>query len=171
MFHRARESISAKGSIRAKSSDSSASGPEPNGHPHPLLNGDAKANGVPATVEVDNTNAEGKTAAQRQQEESHVPPGHELKRPSTETRKRQLSFTEEKVQRAEERRKHDEQEENERRERRRRLHEEVSFHDSRYSDGRSKSEHHTSQDPLRDNYGDLPLNMSQMEERVYSSTE
>ena len=30
---------------------------------------------------------------------------------------------------------------------------------------------HTSQDPLRDNYGDLPLNMSQMEERVYSSTE
>ena len=118
--------MASKGSIRAKSSDSSASGPEANGHPHPLLNGDAKANGVPATPEVDNTNAEGKTAAQRQQEESHVPPGHTLQRPSTETRKRQLSFTEEKVQRAEERRKHDEQEEKERRERRRRLHEEVS---------------------------------------------
>ena len=125
VFHRARESMSSKGSIRAKSSDSSASGSGANGH-HPLLNGDAKANGVPATPEVDNTNAEGKTAAQRQQEESHVPPGHALQRPSTETRKRQLSFTEEKVQRAEERRKHEEQEEKERKERRRRLHEEVS---------------------------------------------
>ncbi|KAH9924394.1 aspartyl-tRNA synthetase cytoplasmic [Fomitopsis serialis] len=91
------------------------------------------------TPEVDNTNAEGKTAAQRQQEQSETPEAHGSNRPSSDGSRR-LSFTEEKVNRAQEREKHDEQEENERKQRRVRLHDE---------------------DPLRDNYGDLPLNMSQ----------
>ncbi|KAH9830768.1 aspartyl-tRNA synthetase, cytoplasmic [Rhodofomes roseus] len=142
VFHRARESISSKGSVRAKTPDSPDGSSTPsNGHAHPLLNGHAKANGAPTTAEVDSTNAEGKTAAQRQQEEAEILKTHELRRPSTEGRRR-LSFTEEKVQRAHEREKHDEQEESERKERRKRWHDE---------------------DPLRDNYGDLPLNMSQVE--------
>ncbi|KZT64350.1 lysyl-tRNA synthetase [Daedalea quercina L-15889] len=140
-FHRARESMSSRSSLRAKSPEPTKASPTTgNGHAQPPLNGSAKTNGALATTEVDDTNAEGMTAAQRQQEEeARIPETHKQKRSSSESTSRRLSFTEEKVQRAKERHKHDELEEMERKERRKRLH-----------DG----------DPLRDHYGDLPLNMS-----------
>lgn len=164
-FHRARNSIvSSTSLVCSKSLHSSASDPSSNGLA-PLV-ADSKNGGL-ATPEVDHTNAEEKTAAQRQQEEAHVPPSHVLNRPSTENARRQLSFTEERVQRAEERRNQDEQDEKERKELRRRLHEEVCT--PRQTE-RVYESNYSHQDPLRDNYGDLPLNMSQLEESTYPSS-
>ncbi|KAH9931842.1 uncharacterized protein B0H18DRAFT_1116095 [Fomitopsis serialis] len=115
-----------------------------NPYPRSAKSPNSSANGAPMTPEVDDTSTEGKTPAQRQQDQSEVPETHWLKRPPSEGSRR-LSFTEEKVNRVQEREKHDEQEERQRKEHRKRLHDE---------------------DPLRDNYGYLPLNMSQVELRT-----
>ncbi|KZT04593.1 aspartyl-tRNA synthetase cytoplasmic [Laetiporus sulphureus 93-53] len=88
---------------------------------------------------VDDTNADCPTAAQRQQAHEPDKP-HHTQRPSTEMRRRRMSFTEQKVERHMERKEIDKREAAERKERQKHAHDE---------------------DPLRDNYGDLPMNMSQ----------
>lgn len=125
-IHRARTSVSNLSS-RSKSPLPSPTSQTTNGKAHPLLNGDAKAaNGVPQIV-VDNTNAQGETAAQEQQQNVSDDPRqtNHLQRPSTNSRSRRLSFTEQKAERRDERRGKDEEEDRARKERQKKLYDEV----------------------------------------------
>ena len=70
----------------------------------------------------EDTNASGKTAAQKQQEATNG-----LKRPSSVVDDRRLSFTEQKEERREEREVKDEEETRLRKERMKKAHEEVCF--------------------------------------------
>ncbi|KAI0766828.1 aspartyl-tRNA synthetase cytoplasmic [Trametes elegans] len=113
-----------------------------NGDAHPLLNGKAEK-AAPPHIKVDDTNANGETAAMQQQSHDEA---KELRRPSSASERR-LSFTEQKEERRADREAKDDEDTRLRKERLKKAHDE---------------------DPLRDNWGDLPLNMSQSRaERKY----
>lgn len=103
-----------------RSSSKSSSRTAVNGDAHPPANGHAEKALKHATFE--DTNASGKTAAQKQQEATNG-----LKRPSSVVDDRRLSFTEQKEERREEREVKDEEETRLRKERMKKAHEEVCF--------------------------------------------
>ncbi|EIW62843.1 aspartyl-tRNA synthetase cytoplasmic [Trametes versicolor FP-101664 SS1] len=126
-----------------RSSSKASSKDSLNGGAHPVTNGKIEKTAKPS-VEIDDTNAKGETAARKQQAKDAA---NGLPRPSTNS-ERPLSFTEQKEDRKAEREAKDDEEAKARKERMQKLHEE---------------------DPLRDNWGDLPLNMSQIRvERKYN---
>ncbi|KAI0644501.1 aspartyl-tRNA synthetase cytoplasmic [Trametes meyenii] len=113
-----------------------------NGDTHPPANGHSDKVTKPG-IEVDKTNANGGTAATLQQSQDAA---HELKRPGTGSERR-LSFTEQKEERKAEREAKDDEDVRLRKERLQKAHDE---------------------DPLRDNWGDLPVNNVQTRaERKY----
>ncbi|KAI0633761.1 aspartyl-tRNA synthetase cytoplasmic [Trametes polyzona] len=118
-----------------RSASKSSSRDSVNGKAHPLLNGKADKTTSPH-VEVDDTNAKGETAATEQQSKDAI---KGIQRPSSISDRR-LSFTEQKEERKAEREAKDDEDYHLRKERMRKAHDE---------------------DPLRDHWGDLPLNMSQ----------
>ncbi|KAI0360906.1 aspartyl-tRNA synthetase cytoplasmic [Trametes cingulata] len=107
----------------------------PNGNAHPLMNGKGDQASEPH-VQIDDTNAKGETAAMHQQSKDAA---KDLQRPGSAASDHR-SFTEQKEERRAEREAKDEEDARLRKERMKKAHDE---------------------DPLRDNWGDLPLNMSQ----------
>ncbi|KAI0940651.1 hypothetical protein AcW1_003792 [Taiwanofungus camphoratus] len=149
-IQRARTSMSSKS--RSMSPPSSAHS-SPMGHA--ALNGDTHVhtNGHPQLDVV-----HGRDPCNKSVDRSRTSKSTE--RPSTDSRPRRLSFTEQKEERRHEREARDRAEAEERRVRQKKLHDEVSGCPVAHSATRLKVSVLT-QDPLRDNYGDLPLNMSQ----------
>ncbi|GBE81627.1 aspartyl-tRNA synthetase cytoplasmic [Sparassis latifolia] len=140
-----RKALSAKVKSHSLHSSSNSSSPSPersvqktNGDPHPLLNGctDKHANRDASRAQVDNTDTEGEMTAQQQEDTRVTQP---LQRPSTELNPH-MSFTQQKEGRRHDREQKDEEETKNRREQLEKIHQE---------------------DPLRDNWGNWPLPMSQ----------
>lgn len=124
-------------------SPSGSNSPEPR---RSLANGTAKQNG---DVHVEKTGKDGPPAAQKQQHAEH-----------RFSRERRKSFTEQKEDRKVEREAQDEEEAKARRKKYERLRAEVR---PSFAPGQL-GEFNAAQDPLRDNYGDFPLNQSQARE-------
>lgn len=104
-----------------RSSSKASSRDSLNGGAHPLTNGKIEKTAKPS-VEIDDTNAKGETAARKQQAKDAA---NGLPRPSTNS-ERPLSFTEQKEDREAEREAKDDEEAKARKERMQKLHEEVS---------------------------------------------